>query len=142
MSNRPIIKRKSGGYASNEGNGMVGGSWANCNHLFYKTCDIDGIVEDDAAYGWFYAKLDGKTAITFEAYFNEGHDNSVGISHYCDMDESFVPEDFLALLEACPLLGEGSKDEIRKKVHLIAVDPEGYEPYESDEPDLNDRDER
>ena len=130
MSNRPVIKDSCRGFASHDGNGMVGGKWANCNHLFYKKCDIGNLVDDDTAYGWLYAKMDGDTDVTFEAYFDEGYDESVGISHYCDMDEYFIPEDFLELVKECPFLLDETKETIKKKVYGIAEDENGYEAYE------------
>lgn len=136
MNDRPIIKKANSGFVGHDGNGMVGGSWGSCTHLFYKRCDIGDILEDDTAYGWLYAKLDGETEIILEAYFDEGYDNSVGISHYCDMDECFVPDEFLALVEECPFLLDETKEAIEKKVYEIAEDDNGYEAYEcDDEPD-------
>lgn len=130
MKNRPIIKNKMSGYASNDGNGMVGGKWASCEHLFYKKYELGNFVNDGTAYGWLCAKMDGDIDVTFEAYFDEGYDDSVGISHYCDMDEYFIPEDFLELVKECPFLLDETKETIKKKVYEIAEDDNGYEAYE------------
>ena len=136
-NNRPIVKDHRSGVVSNDGNGMVGGRWENTTILAYKDCylcDImDGIVEEeksDDVFAWLKDRLGDP--IRFEAYFDMGYDDSVGLGYYYDLDESFLPEDTEDAIDQCPLLNDEEKKSIVSKMQDIADDSNSYEFYEVD----------
>lgn len=137
---RPKIKSYHKGRVGNEGNGMVGGKWANTTRLAYKDIPVEKLTEciSDAdkaekCLKWLTEKI-GET-FRVEAYFNCGYDHSVGLSEYCEMDEGFDPEQVVFdAIKSCPASGE---EVFLMMVELanICEDEDGYELYEIDYPD-------
>ena len=137
MNNRPILKDHRYGRVSNDGNGMVGGRWESSTVLAYKDrylCDIIDCITDEVksneVFTWLKDKLGDP--IRFEAYFDMGYDYSVGLDSYCDLDESFLPEDAEDAVNECPLLNDNEKKFIVSKMQDIADESEGYVFYEFD----------
>lgn len=143
MNNRSIIKNRCSGYASNEGNGMVGGAWAGATALAHKDfylSDFTDDIEDEArgnnAYIWLKERLDDP--ILLEAYFDVGYDHSVGLGEYCDLNETFIPDGFEEDVNECPFLTESEKEALVKMVQGVAEKEDGYEFYEIEDPEPND----
>jgi hypothetical protein len=138
---RPIIKRSSHGYASNDGNGMVGGRWAGCTHLAYKDIKVDELTEcitdtDKAEKVALWLKERIGETIRVEAYFNEGYDHSVGIPYYCDLEESFDPhQKVYDAIDSCPDMTGDEKDTMKGWCWDLSDEEEGYEFYDYGYPD-------
>lgn len=135
MDNRPIIKNHRSGVVSNEGNGMIGGRWENTTILAYKDCylcDIIDCITDEVKsndiFVWLKDRL--RDPIRFEAYFDMGYDDSVGLSYYCDLDESFLPKDAEDAVNECPLLNDEEKKALVSKMQDMADKNESYIFYE------------
>ena len=139
---RPIVKSRSNGRVSNDGNGMIGGRWANTTCLAHKEvwlCDIMGNIsesdEDKANKVYEWLKDHIGDPIQLEAYFDVGYDESVGLSSYCDLDEAFLPDGLEDAINECPLLTEEEKEVLMEKVQEVADDEDKYELYEIDYPE-------
>lgn len=140
QSSRPLVKNYHSGYASNEGNGMVGGRWWGCERLAHKEIALADLIPDDRAdvvCAYFIEKGWGSlyAFIEVEAYFSVGSDESVGLSEICDLDESFIPDGFEDAVNECPFLTQPESDALIEKVQEIADKDDDYEFYEIDEPD-------
>lgn len=138
MSTRPTIKNYRSGYASNEGNGMVGGAWENTTRLAYKDVSVERLTEcisDEEKAGKCLSWLTEKIGETFrvEAYFDVGYDKSVGLDSYWEMNESFDPEqEVFEAIDCCPWISPSEKHEMRELLYEICEDEDGYELYEID----------
>lgn len=138
---RPIIKNQSNGRVGNDGNGMVGGKWANTTILAYKDIPVKKLTEciSDAdkaekCLKWLTEKI-GKT-FRVEAYFDYGYDHSVGLSEYCEMNEGFDPEQVVFdAIDSCPWLSPGERHEVTGWLYEMCDDEDGYELYEIDYPE-------
>ena len=135
---RPIVKRQSHGRVGNDGNGMVGGRWQSCTHLAYKDISVDGLTEcisdgDKAEKVALWLKERIGETIRVEAYFSEGYDHSVGLDHYCDMEEGFDNLEAINSITICPLMTESEKSLMRLRMWDMQDEPEGYEFYEIDQ---------
>lgn len=137
---RPKIKSYHKGRIGHDGNGMVGGRWANTTRLAYKDIPVEKLTEcisdEDKAekcLEWLTEKI-GET-FRVEAYFDCGYDHSVGLSEYCEMNEGFDPEDVVFdAIKSCPV----SLDEVSLmmlELNDICEDEDGYELYEIDYPE-------
>lgn len=129
MENRPLIKKKSSGYASHDGNHMVGGSWKSETRLYFKYIDIDAIIESDNAYNWLIEKRQGSGDVRVEAYITTGYDHSVGIENMCDMEEYFLDEELIEQIQECPFLSENEVTDAIAEYEDIASNTDNYEPY-------------
>ena len=137
---RPKIKSYHKGYVGNDGNGMVGGRWANTTRLAYKDISVERLTEcisdaDKAEKCLLWIKEKVGETFRVEAYFNVGYDHSVGLSEYCEMDEGFDPEQVVFdAIKSCPVSGE---EVCLMMVELanICEDEDGYELYEIDYPE-------
>ena len=138
---RPKIKSYHKGWIGHDGNGMVGGKWANTTILAYKDIPVkkltDGISDEEKAekcLSWLTEKI-GKT-FRVEAYFDCGYDHSVGLSEYCEMNESFDPEQIVFdSIKSCSLMDEEDKARMMFDLANICEDEDGYELYEIDYPE-------
>lgn len=87
------------GYVSCDGNGMVGGHWWSCERTGSKAVEMADVIEklEDVA-------THIPREFELEATFEEGEDESVGLSHYLDLvDQEGVPEDLLEAIEKAPI---------------------------------------
>lgn len=139
MNDRPIIKKANSGFVGHDGNGMVGGSWANTEILARKHVDVSRLAESVAdeeksakCLEWLTEKI-GESFL-LEAYFDCGYDHSVGISSYCDLNEWLDPdEEVTDAIESCPWLTPDEKVAMLGYLYDICADEEGYELYDIDE---------
>lgn len=139
---RPKIKNYHKGYASNDGNGMVGGKWWGCERLAYKTVyitdHIDIPVHDDFGARWDKVVdwFDGKDELVIEAYIEIGEDKSTNYSAY-DLDEVFYPDEFDDLVGLCPYLSDPEREDAITKFRSFVdeLDAGDFELYELDEED-------
>ena len=144
MSNRPKSKDYRHGRVPNDGNGMIGGRWWSCTRLAHKEIPLTDLIPErpdyDAVSAYFIEKGwgDDYPFVEVEAYFTTGADESVGLREICDLDESFVPEDFEKAVDDCPFLTQPESDALKEKVREIADDEDGYEFYEIDYPEKED----
>lgn len=137
----PKVKKHRKGRVGNDGNGMVGGRWENTTRLAYKYIPVERLVEcisdDDKAekcLEWLKEKIGESFRV--EAYFDCGYDHSVGLGEYCDMHESFDPEQAVFdAIDSCPWLSPGEKHEMTGWLYEICEDEDGYELYEIDYPE-------
>lgn len=140
-STRPFVKNFRKGVVPNDGNGMVGGKWWGCSRLAHKEIPIADLVPDsafaDAVCAFFIEKGWGDlyAFVEVEAYFDVGSDESVGLREICDLDESFIPDDFEDAVNECPFLTQKESDALMEKVREIADEWDGYEFYEIDSPE-------
>lgn len=138
---RPKIKSYHKGRVGNDGNGMVGGKWANTTRLAYKDIPVKKLTEcisDADKAGKCLKWLTEKIGETFrvEAYFDTGYDHSVGLSEYCEMNEGFDPEQVVFdAIKSCPLMSEEDKARMMFDLANICEDEDGYELYEIDYPE-------
>ena len=142
MSNRPIIKSSYSGRVPNEGNGMVGGTYAFCTRLAYKKIEIWPALRCVSARGdyedikeWFIDNYDANGMATVEAYFTVGYDHSGGVNSSCEEDERFLPEGFEDAVYRCPYLDGDEWIDINMKMSDMVDDiPEDeFEFYETDD---------
>lgn len=142
---RPTIKNYRSGYASNEGNGMVGGAWWGCEHLAHAEAYVTDFIElpDEESIMSRWPKINDwfmeKDKVVIEAYIEIGEDNSTNYSS-CDVDEVFYPEEFDERVNACPYLSEQEKQDTIKKFREFVdrLDTEDFEFYDADYPDCED----
>lgn len=135
---RPKIKSYHKGWIGNDGNGMVGGRWANTTILAYKDIPVkkltEGISDEEKAkkcLSWLKERI-GET-FRVEAYFDTGYDHSVGLSEYCEMNEGFDPEQVVFdSIDSCPWLSPGERHEVTGWLYELCDDEDGYELYEID----------
>ena len=117
---------------------MIGGRWANTTRLAHKEvwlCDlfeppVENNERTDDAYLWLKERIG--ELIRFESYFDVGYDESVCLSSYCDIDESFIPDGVEDAINECPLLTDEEKEVLMEKVEDLANDGNGYKFYEID----------
>ena len=137
---RPKIKSYHKGRIGNDGNGMVGGKWANTTILAYKDIPVKKLTEcisdeekAEKCLSWLKEKI-GET-FRVEAYFDCGYDHSVGLSEYCEMNEGFDPEQ--VVFDAIKSSPVSSEDICKMMFDLanICDDEDGYELYEIDYPE-------
>ena len=135
---RPIVKNQSNGIVGHDGNGMVGGRWANTTILAYKDIPVKKLTEcisDEEKAEKCLSWLKERRGETFrvEAYFDCGYDHSVGMDSYCEMNEGFDPEDVVFdAIDSCPWLSYGERHEVTGWLYELCEDEDGYELYEID----------
>lgn len=133
---RPKIKSYHKGWIGHDGNGMVGGRWANTTILAYKDIPVKKLTEcisDTDKAEKCLKLLTEKIGETFrvEAYFDCGYDHSVGLSEYCEMNESFDPDEVVFdAIKSCP-----ASSLMMVELANICEDEDGYELYEIDYPE-------
>ena len=138
---KPKIKSYHKGRVGNDGNGMVGGRWANTTRLAYKDISVERFTEcisdvdkAEKCISWLKEKIGESFRV--EAYFDCGYDHSVGLSEYCEMNESFDPEqEVLGAIDSCPWLSPDERLELTGWLYEICEDEDGYELYEIDYPE-------
>lgn len=138
---RPVIRDRGRGYASNEGNGMVGGAYGWCvglNYCDFETCRLTECIEDDddRIWSWFVDKIGDEFRV--EAYIEFSYDYSVGDPGSCEIEEAFPPEQKVYdAIEECPLLTAEQKAKVLEHLEkmLDDLDVDDYDPYEYDGPD-------
>lgn len=139
MSN-PIVKSSRRGYAPHDGNGMVGGSWANNEVLARKSVDVERLTKKtvsdtdkaEKCQEWLTDKIGDSFLV--EAYFNVGYDHSVGLDYYCDLSEYLDPDqEVFDAIDACPFLTPEERIAMLGLLDDICSDEEGYECYDVDD---------
>ena len=137
----PLVKSSTSGRVSNDGNPMIGGTYAFSTCLAHAEIEISRLLSvlnpktnADAVLEWMKQNYDKDGIITIEAYITSGYDHSVGVNGYCELDEYFDPDDFYAAMDDCPLL---TGDEYNAVADLLQntleeMDIDNYTLYEAD----------
>jgi hypothetical protein len=140
MNDRPIIKKANSGFVGHDGNGMVGGSWANTEILARKSVDVERLTEKvvsdtdkaEKCYEWLTDKIGDSFFV--EAYFNVGYDHSVGLDYYCDLSEWLDPDqEVFDAIDSCPWLTPEEKVAMLGYLYDICAEEDGYELYDIDD---------
>ena len=143
MKGRPIIKNECSGYASNDGNGMVGGRWYGCDRLAYRGeyisqhIDIDKVSDTDAVCDWL--EKNHLDFVTIECYIEFDDDFSTN-HHSVTISELFYPEEFDERINKCPhLTDEEKKKTIAAfKEYVEGLEETDFRLYEiDDDPDYD-----
>lgn len=139
---RPLIKSNYAGRVSNEGNGMIGGSYAFSTVLAYKNLELwpalrclEARADYDEICDWFLNNYDEDVDVKVEAYITFGYDHSVGINSYSELEEVFDPDDFYEAVDACPFLNDEERFYIHNHMQDMVENLEcgDFKFYEIDE---------
>lgn len=142
MKNRPVIKKEGSGFASHEGNGMVGGRWSGCERLAYKSVYISDHIDQkhsiiEKASEWLNKhNLD---SITVECYIEFDDDDSTN-HHSVTIDELFYPDEFDERINKCPYLTKKQKAKTIEnfKRYLDELEYSDFQLYDLYEPEYED----
>lgn len=146
MNYRPVVKNIKSGYASHDGNGMVGGKWSGCDRLAYKGeyisqhIDPAKVKNTDEVCDWL--EKNHLNFVTIECYITFDDDDSTDCHTRC-IDEVFYPEKFDERINSCPYLTDKEKAIVIKdfKEYVDNLEETDYRLYDlayDDDPDEDD----